>query len=177
MQTPLPNGRMHKINPKTGLHYRYPPKSRSFYKKSVKLEEGLEYARFKARDRWKKSKKGFARSISDHIGKAIDRIDPLEAVAVLGMTIIVKQTLDTTATLKEKAQAMFQMHPTELGKLFGVPEIDLLGKPSKQLLALPDWSIWIVSFALAYCIIKFGGQLLGLLDKGLPAVVGMLLGV
>jgi len=170
----LPNGKLHKINPKTGQ--RYPPKRLSNYKKAVKLEEGLQFAQFKAQDRWKKSTKGFLRSIQDHIGKAVDRIDPLEAIAVIGMTIIVKQALDTTAVLKEKAQSMFQLHPTELGKLFGVPEIDLLGKPSKELLGLPDWSMWLVSFALAYCLIKYGGQLIGLLDKGLVPVLTLLMG-
>jgi len=170
---------MHKINPKTGQ--RYPPKRLSNYKKAVKLEEGLEFARLKAQDRWKKSTKGFMRSIQDHVGKAIDRIDPLETAAVLGLTFIVHGII-----IDEK-----NVYHEHLKKIRGMKKL-VWGRAAEKLgISLEEWNIpetetaditqemfdWIISFTLAYCIIKYGGQLLGLLDKDLVKVVGMLLGV
>jgi hypothetical protein len=41
----------------------------------------------------------------------------------------------------------------------------------------PDWQVWMASYAVAYLLVKQGGQLLGLLEGGLTKVVPMLLGL
>ena len=166
--------------------HKKPPKRLSNYKKAVKLEEGLQFARLKAEDRWKKSSKGFMRSLQDHVGKAIDRIDPIEAAATFGLTYIIhdlilkteelKKTLDDITAVpitidSEKYRiGLHGYYPEEEAKLGG-----LVGQSLGWVSVFP--MDWLISFSLAYCIIKYGGQLIGLLDKGLVPVLKLLMGV
>jgi hypothetical protein len=46
-----------------------------------------------------------------------------------------------------------------------------------KLIDLPDWQITLISFGLAYVIVKHAGALVGLLDKGLVGLCSMLLGI
>lgn len=195
----MPNGRLHRINPKTGKQY--PPKRLTNYKKQVKLAEGLEVAKLKGSLRFKKTLKGIELSAREHIGKLIDKLEPLELVACLGLTLIVKKVIDESEVLRGKLK---QIAKPAYGIYFVPPE-DYVGppqvgtpsaRPSYRVFypgprkteeaaeayegLFPDWADWLISFAIAYCIIKHGGQLLGLMKEGMgtmTSVVGALLGV
>lgn len=118
--------------------------------------------------------------LEEHIEKQIDKTDWIEFSAVVGMTFLVHQIViknfmefvNEITTVTELPQRLFKVTP-EIGNIFGISKADVMSG-----LPIPKGVMeWIVSFAMAYIIIKHGGQLVGLLDKGLVAVVPMLLGV
>lgn len=170
-----------------------PPRKLTNYKKAVKLEEGLTVARQKGTLRFKKSKKGLELSIREHIGKIIDKIDPMDIIAILGFTFIIKQIIienfeDRIVELiygKGILGLIAFAGPTVYGIFQYIrPILEAKGlwpreEEMKKALDIPQIEIfeWILSFALAYIIVKHGGALIGLLDKGLNSVVGMFLGV
>jgi len=169
-----------------------PPRKLSNYKKAVKLEEGLTVARQKATLRFKKSKKGLELSIREHLGKLIDKIDIVDLIAILGFTFLIKQVIienfeDRIVELVHGKGILAWIPfagPTVVGILeFIRPILEARGllpteEQMKKALDMPKIEIieWILSFALAYVIVKHGGALIGLLDKGLNSVVGMFLG-
>lgn len=88
-----------------------------------------------------------------------------------------------TAWLTEEAVMRF-MNRSELGaekeaqrreslRQTGEPSSE---QPKTESPSIPDWQLWAASFFCAYIICKYGGQLVGLLEKGLTSVVPMLLG-
>jgi hypothetical protein len=62
----------------------------------VILTKAEEKARFQQAYANKMSEHGFLMSLREHIGKAIDKIDPLELAAVLGMTVIIEPMIEKT---------------------------------------------------------------------------------
>lgn len=169
-----------------------PPKRLTDSKKAAKKAGMVTTAKLNAIDKWKKTQKGFMRSVYSHIGKAVDRIEPLEAIAIVGMTVIVHQTITDNEALLTKVRKIVTgkvLTETIFERGLGVTLFDVAqGKASWEeyftqervtKTASPSSEIdvqgWLVSFTIAYCIIKFGGQLLGLLDKGLDAIIGMML--
>jgi len=159
-----------------------PPRKLSNYKKAVKLEEGLTVARQKASLRFKKSKKGLELSIREHIGKLIDKIDALEIAATIGLTFVIRGTILRDPGLLNLAASFFEseVYTTvfehagiAIQRYLGIPTVEVIEKRGFK---FEDWHLWLISFALAYFLIKHGGALIGLLDKGLHSVVGMFLG-
>ena len=126
-------------------------------------------------------------SIKEHIGKILDNTklsDIAEVAAAIGLTPIVKNLIETTASLASKAkslfqaEAAFQMLPfTYFGidpfSLFGVPGQE---KPKKTDITLELFT-WLMAFSIAYILVRHAGQLIGLLEKGLTSIVPLLMGV
>ena len=188
----MPNGKMHKG----------PPKRLSNYKKAVKLEEGLVLARNRGVNKWKSSKKGIMRLIQDRLEKIIDRIDPLETVAVLGTTFIVKtMLLDRMEEVAKLYRGNVGGIPFGMGLIIesvrkeGVTILAIKNpftgeviwewtigeklsesEPEALLGGVPDWYQWIIAFAIAYMIVKHGGELFGAL-KGIGPIVGAMVGI
>jgi hypothetical protein len=169
-------------------------------KKHRKLAEAEETGRLNARLKhesktWK-NKKHMLVSIKNHLGKALDRIDPLEMVAVVGTTIVVKKVIDTTEDLKGKALAVRNviMGTGQVLGASGIAQfIQAFGSPfsilSEFFVGLivpippeqaqyegmfPDWVDWLIAFAIAYIIVHHGELLLGL-GQNLSVIIGMLL--
>lgn len=118
-------------------------------------------------------------SLRDYFDKLMERIDPFETAAILGMTFAVHGIIKGSPELMEKVKVLQHPEFLLLGG-FGVIAAQYLPLPEgalkKAAEQTPDWFIWLESFAVAYIIIRHGGQLLGLLEKGLSVVVPMLLG-
>lgn len=106
-------------------------------------------------------KKSFEQSFKEHIGKAIDRIDPIKAVAILGLTIFAKVAITANIELTKLV-----LDAVNVGWLTGSPffamiqGLKILPTPSEvgkeTLEEIPDWLLWLVSFALAYIIVEHG---------------------
>lgn len=162
----------------------------SNYKKATKLEEGLTVARKKAELKFKKSSKGLELSLREHVGKAIDRLDPLDTAAVFGVTLIVKNLIDKSEELRGALIPITRGREWTIN-VFGSAIKGTALFPFSLLLPaseaekgyegmFPDWMDWIIAFAIAYVIVKHGGQLLGLMKEGtgtLTTVIGALMGV
>jgi hypothetical protein len=157
----------------------------SNYKKAVKLEEGKVQAQMRGLLKWKKSKKGMELSIREHIGKAIDRLNPLDVAAVIAGTIIIKPILDSSTEVVGRVANLWKYYGAELRPIWetGIQPIWQKGAEQWGVLAPPTAGIWneevfkwCLAFFLSYMIVKYGGQLMGLLDKGISAIALMLLG-
>jgi len=121
--------------------------------------------------------------IEEHGSKLLDKIEPLEAVAVIGLTVLVKHTIDSTEELLNKLQVI------KSGKMKGL--LIFRTEATTKFLEqygytaegrgegfFTDWQDWLISFCIAYIIIKHGGQLFGLMKDGagtLVTVIGALM--
>jgi hypothetical protein len=170
-------------------------------KKKVYVEEK---ARTKARlqaELEMHRKKPLEESTKEHIGKIIDNTKVLEIaemVAVAGMTFVVHDVILGTEELLQKVGENYNTFSKAYTTLTGNPSAGQIlagfSIPTETLLALvgvnltkdkttaaPDMNLqvfmWLISFSLAYVIVKHAGQLLGLLDKGMGDILGLLLGV
>jgi hypothetical protein len=150
---------------------------------------GETLGKLQAEFRFKHTKKGFIKSLRDHIGKWIDNTNPLELVAVGGMTFLVKYLIDTSEDLRGKLNTLGGLYGefltpigktkmlTVLGRALGYTEVT----PAQFEGMFPDWMDWLISFTIAYVIIKHGGQIFGLASNALGAIqnlsviIGMLL--
>jgi hypothetical protein len=123
------------------------------YEKSIPLE--MEFKRF--------------------LKDALAKIEPLEAVAITGMTIIIKGTIDTSEELLEKIKTPLLAASLISPILVPFLPLALYQQVPEKLKEVPDWAEWLLSFAMAYVLVKHGGQMFGLLDKGLKQVVSLML--
>lgn len=104
-----------------------------------------------------------------------------KAVALIGMTLIVKNVIHTTDSLAAKVAEIAGKHPV----LFAVtPFVTVAAQLTAEYFAagkvkeediVPEWAEWLVAFAIAYVIIEHGGQILNFGQQGLAALVGLML--
>jgi hypothetical protein len=156
-------------------------------KKSTKIlakarAEGEVLGKLQAEEHFKGTQKGWMKSIRDHIGKIIDRIDPLEVGATVGLTVIIHELIMKTPELYKQAigateafAALATWFPRTVipavGQIFNITMDATTQEANKQameyqkLLTQSEMWIWLVSFALAYILVKHGGQIFGLLKK------------
>lgn len=138
------------------------------------------------------SKKSFLESLREHIGKTIDNVDPIEAMAIGSGTILIHQfILNNPDSLRQinNAYATLKQVATEpwvawfgglasyfgLGFLVGAPpgyEVEK-GKPITGNVITDQLMLWMLSFVVAFVLIKYGGQLLGLLGAGAGGMGGI----
>jgi len=184
-----------------------PPKKKKKAKRleieAAAIERGRIIGQFQGH-----KKKPLEESIKEHIGHWIDNIhiDPFEAIAMLGMTVLVH---DSVMTHKDELQKLYLAiaHPGKTIEDLIVEAEKALGEANER---AKKWRIehpnaplyeawsqnffiptatnalkgeeaqqnildWLISFAIAYVLIKHGGQILGLLGQGLPFIVGLMM--
>jgi hypothetical protein len=138
--------------------------------------------------KWKLAKKKpLWVSLRKHIGMILDNAKPHEIaklVAILGMTIIVKQVIDSSETLMgeldliKRGKAMAPGLPgfgfglaLSLGyKIHGVPTPEYEG-------LFPDWMDWLISFTLAYIIVENFGEIMHAAGNVTSSIKTILLGL
>lgn len=108
---------------------------------------------------------------------ALSRIDPLEAIAVIGTTVLVKSGIEASTTLSKKVNALTFL--PLFGSAAAFPfELAISWSSAMQQLdtaKIPpaEWKKWLISFAIAYILIKTNS--LGLLEKSLSEVIAVFL--
>jgi len=107
-----------------------------------------------------------------------------KGIAIIGMTLIVKQIIHSSDEFLSKVAAISGRKPswlayTPAGMHMTIAEA-LIGKKEEDVQDfIPEWTEWLIAFSLAYIIVEHGGQIaLGLGEgiKGLTGIVGFLLG-
>ena len=146
-------------------------------KKSYKEAKAAEKGRLQAAAEAHR-KKSLEESAKEHIGKIIDNTkvsDIAEIMAAIGLTPMVEQVIKNAPNIASAVHNIF------LGELtwplaFVFPLNMFL--PVQQY-KKPEESVftWLISFSVAYIIVRHAGQLIGLLEKGLTSIVPLLLGV
>jgi len=163
-------------------------------KKTFKLAKAAELGKLQAQDeqeykgvKWiadmlpflpEKYKKNTVLGIEHFLAQHAEKIP--KGIAIFGMTIIIKGTIDASEELLEKIKhpllAVASISPAMVPFM---PLALLLETVPEEKRKVPDWAEWLVAFTLAYIIIEHGGQIiLGLSEsvKGLAGLVGFLLG-
>jgi hypothetical protein len=115
-----------------------------------------------------------------------------EWIAIAGLTIVVKGTIDATEDLvtrvKRALSPIQQASPEEQQELKAYftetfqqnvpPQVlgKLVGKYNEQgrFEFLADWQEWLVAFSIAYILVKHGGQIIGLLGDVIKSGGGSL---
>lgn len=97
--------------------------------------------------------------------KIIDKVDFLELVALIGITVLVKGAIDKSEDIRSKIHPFitFGEIPEGYKAVFsGIPFwYDLVKEGDKYEGMLPDFMDWIVSFGVAFVIVRHGGAILG----------------
>lgn len=102
-------------------------------------------------------------------------------VAIAGMTMVVKATIDASEVLRGKLDVILKGGNPFKGMFVfesGVPVFGL-GEGADYEGMFPDWMDWLIAFGLAYVIVEHAGSLIGLLGdtmSGLTGVLGFLMG-
>ena len=172
-----------------------PPK-----KKTYVVSKAAEKGRLDAQDEHDskllsgRGKKRLLASLATHIGKAIDRVEPLELVAVLGATVIVHNTImnapETLRYIQQKAlggelgffEKLLLYGPinwpmfTAARQVYGETEKAVTEGIEQQ----GEIMVWVISFVVAYLCIKHFGLIistLGEMGKSILSLTNMQLGV
>lgn len=141
-----------------------------------------------AEEEWTGTLQGRKKWFRDAVRKLIsdlgEKIDPLELMAILGLTWTVKQIMDIKfPDFRSSIFVSGAAVPTWgiEGGLRGLRDelaAGITGTETgiewKQLLAFPDWQEWIVAFVIAFIVIRHGDALLASIGS-LVKVVGLLL--
>jgi hypothetical protein len=170
-----------------------PAKKRSYWEAKKRRAGELQAEREALRQNIKKDLPNY---ILTKLDRLTDRIDPLEFAAVLGMTYVVKQVIDTSEEMivrarakgawikKQQASGVYTLWSILAGPIITylmVPEEtdDPETKALKAEFQSPSAEAleWFTAFALSYIIVHNAGQLIGLLEGGIAKIVPMLLGV
>jgi hypothetical protein len=138
-------------------------------------------------------KKPLEESFKEHVGKIIDRIDPFEAVAILGVTVIVHDVIKETPNLLDRVskgpapEDFWGQFVKQMGYAAGgiiTPAIQVGAGQAKETVTTllhteNEAMLWLESYALAYILVHHAGQIFGLLGdtmKSLPLILGFLMG-
>lgn len=177
-----------------------PPKKQKKLKKLLKeaeaIAKGTELGKYKAH-----SKKPWQESLKEHLGHWIDGINPLDLAAICATTYLIHGVVITSTTLMQTITNYVTKTPEGIGLIFGSAVAPFFGIPGivvhylqqminisnfskteqnqiKAFSQTTDFMIWIVSFALAYILIKHGGALIGMLGSeagSISKIVGLML--
>lgn len=122
-------------------------------------------------------KKPFDVSIKEHIGKIIDNTkisDIAEVIAAIGFTPMVENIIKMNPDLTGIVKKIFigeVTWPLAFMGFGGLIPLEAQKKPTESVFT------WLLSFSIAYIIVRHAGQLIGLLEKGLTSIVPLLMGV
>lgn len=119
-------------------------------------------------------KKPLEESLKDHIGRMIDRIDPLEAIAIIGSAIVVHEVIFKLEQFSTQMTSIIVNYPTVLWESI----MYLMGKEKAEeylktivpyaggaaFPTAPDLKteilMWLIAYAIAYYAIRHGLELL-----------------
>lgn len=114
--------------------------------------------------------------LADKLINVIDRIDPLQLAAVLGLTYVYKTTLDLSEEWATVFTKMLTSDPftRRLIALFVGPLVKLILPDDPGLIDfdLPDAFEWAVCFTLAYLTVVHGAEAVGGIVKYAKGVIG-----
>jgi hypothetical protein len=162
-------------------------------------EAGILDAREKARRKHLKwNIKSLMESAREHVGKLIDTLtfrDIIDIVAAIGLAPVIRSVIADLPAIKNSLTTVFLAPGVYVAGIFfpGLQNIanqalDLIGKFFSGTLGQPpptvqatagspqaeDIMLWILSFAVAWMIVKFGDKLINAGITGLSGIVGLL---
>jgi len=89
--------------------------------------------------------------------------DVAKIIAIVGMTIVVKKTIDTSEELRDAIKPFIvfgQRLPGTKWRWKGPFQYELVGEAEKFEGMFPDWADWLISFSLAYILVEHFGEIM-----------------
>lgn len=129
--------------------------------------------RLQGQAEWKKTQTGIWTSLRDHIGNMIDKIDPLEAIAITSTTVLVYEVLSHTEDFLDQIRVLSPFGITFF-RLFGFKPVgeEGLGLIPEE---LEKPMLLATSFFIAFMLIRHP-EVIGLLGKSISGLGSMLIG-
>jgi len=122
--------------------------------------------------------KDFPIWLRDRFGEMLSKIDPIESLAIFGLTVIIKGVIDTSEEIRSKLHPFvtFGNIPEGYKSVFsGIPFwYDLVKDDEKYEGMLPDALDWVAAFGLAFVIARHGGALLSAGSSIAGLITGLL---
>lgn len=131
-------------------------------------------------------KKPLLESLREHIGKAIDRIDPLETAVLIAGTYAIHETILGTETLllsinktlaTRAVVAVGLLNPIAGLLLTQLPVFKTeqdLNKQMQDIKAPDSVMLWIISLLVAFILIRHGSEIFKAGITGITQIVGFL---
>jgi len=155
-------------------------------KTKVKEVKALVKAEIKAKQEAEASK-DWKVSLREHIGKMIDRVDPLEVVAVLSLTPLVKSIIidpvngfltklgKFSTEISDEWEYAFSSFAAFFDFSYSGLEawMKKQGKEPEKSIGWPDWMMWIIAFGVAFLIVRYAGLILSAGTQTLTSLVTM----
>jgi hypothetical protein len=158
----------------------------------VKSTERLAYAeelgRLKAQEHFYKithrfTPESLTRRLSDHVGKMLDTMtfrDTIDLIAAAGLTPVIQTALPEIQGIANFASFVLG-HPEYLpliGPLIGIFQT-ITGNPPAPIkpggnINIQGVQAWLLSFAIAWCIVKFGDKLINAGITGLEGITALI---
>lgn len=111
----------------------------------------------------------------EFIDSAIEKLDPFEATAILGTTVIVKQGLDWSTVLVQALKGVEgSMIWKSLPWMKFIPKQE--GVSTKELLGQNELFEWVLSFSIAYVIVRHFDKVVNL-GTGILGIARSLVGI
>jgi hypothetical protein len=106
--------------------------------------------------------------------------DVTKILAIVGMTYIVKKTIETSEALSDQMQVIVRGAPLGLVGIAYSIIAESIVPQAKKVEVGPEWLEWIVSFVIAYLIVEHFGDIMrgvGSATSGIKDIVsGLLMG-
>jgi hypothetical protein len=118
--------------------------------------------------------KDYLVSLREHLGKMIDRIDPLETAAVFALTPIIEPILETAVVA---GSLSFEVVTNWL-KIWSFPFLGFPSGPSAEELQKMVESgrigMYLLAFVVSFILIRHGAEIASAGVKGISGIVGVL---
>jgi len=147
---------------------------------------GETLGKLRAEERFKRTKAGWQKSLREHIGKAIDRLDVLEVAVFIPTTYIIYNALKTATIVtakislivKEKAtkdimwwlSPAYALYSTYMSYLNPPEEVKKTMEQVQKGVSENELILVCLSIMIAYLLVRHGGQIIGLLGGSIDKV-------
>ena len=118
------------------------------------------------------AKKPLTVSVREHIGKMIDRIDPIETGVILASTVLLHDTVDWTASVLRDKLGRMRAGTTILG-IERQAGTTMLGQIGIDIASVPEPEKWLLSFVCAYFLVKNAGKITGSIQSFVVGLMGV----
>lgn len=135
---------------------------------------GETLGKLKAEEHFAKTKKGQIRAVKTILRDMLKNVNPVDSIAIIGTTVLVKMTIDKSEELRGKLKGLRLEHFPMIFSLTEPIWEQLKQKEKNYEGYFPDWTDWLISFAIAYVIVKHGGALFTALGSGMQGLTSII---
>lgn len=154
-------------------------------KTKVKTEKRLTKARLQAKKEWDERKSNIPYKLKHFFVKALERVDPLEGAACLGITVIVKALIDESEEIRAAIKPFWVLNPKSVGEIEDTEQYYWSGIPFWYIKKetgvdiegfFPEYMDWIIAFGIAFIVVRHP-EVITTMFQGATSLTGFILGL